>query len=235
MSVHDLLSPDRHANDALARTTMRKVTLRLIPFLMLLYICNLVDRGNVGFTKLTMQDDLGMKDAAYNFAAGLFYFGYLIFEVPSNLILRRTGACVWIARIMVTWGLVSGATMLVTGFWSFLTLRILLGVAEAGFFPGIIYYLTYWFPTRERTRAVASFMAANAVAGIISNPLSGLIMQNFDQAAGLHGWQWVFLLESIPSVILGVCVLFFLTDRPDEARWLADDERAWLAERMGQE
>ena len=214
---------------------MRKVTLRLIPFLMLLYVCNLLDRGNVGFTKSTMQDDLAMTDAAYGFGAGLFYFGYLVFEVPSNLILRRTGARVWIARIMVTWGLVSGATMLVTGFWSFLTVRILLGVAEAGFFPGIIYYLTYWFPTRERTRAVAGFMAANAVGGIITNPLSGAIMQNFKEVGGLHGWQWVFLLESIPSVILGVCVLYYLTDRPAQARWLADDERAWLAEQMSHE
>lgn len=214
---------------------MRKVTLRLLPFLLLLYICNLVDRGNVGFTKLTMQDDLGVDDADYNLAVGMFYLGYLVFEVPSNLILRRTGARVWIARIMVTWGLVSGAEMLVKGFWSFTALRILLGIAEAGFFPGIIYYLTYWFPTRERTRAVASFMAANAVGGMISNSLSGAIMHRFDQVGGLAGWQWVFLLESIPSVVLGVYVLFYLTDRPAQARWLADDERAWLAERMSQE
>src|SRR5262245_29732214 len=182
---------------------MRKVRMRLIPFLLLLYICNLLDRGNVGFTKLTMQADLGMTDAAYGFGAGLFYFGYLVFEVPSNLILRRTGARVWISRIMITWGLVSGATMLVTGLWSFYAARILLGVAEAGFFPGVIYYLTFWFPMQERTRAVASFMAANAVAGVITNPLSGAIMQYLDQVGGLHGWQWVFLLESIPSVILG--------------------------------
>jgi ACS family tartrate transporter-like MFS transporter len=235
VSTHDLSSSNRQSDEALARTTMRKVTLRLLPFLLLLYICNLVDRGNVGFTKTAMQDDLGMTAAVYGFGAGLFYFGYLVFEVPSNLILRRMGARVWIARIMVTWGLVSGATMLVKGYWSFLTVRILLGIAEAGFFPGIIYYLTYWFPTRERTRAVASFMAANAVAGIITNPLSGAIMKNLDKVGGLHGWQWVFLLESIPSVVLGVCVLFCLTDRPGQARWLAADERAWLAERISQE
>ena len=235
MSAHDHPSSDLQSDEALARMTMRKVTLRLLPFLLLLYICNLIDRGNVGFTKLTMQDDLGMEDAGYNLAVGMFYFGYLVFEVPSNLILRRTGARIWIARIMVTWGLVSGATMLANGFWSFTTLRILLGVAEAGFFPGIIYYLTYWFPTRERTRAVASFMAANAVAGMISNPLSGVITQRFKEVGGLHGWQWVFLLESLPSVVLGVYVLFYLTDRPAQARWLADDERAWLAKRMSQE
>jgi ACS family tartrate transporter-like MFS transporter len=214
---------------------MRKVTLRLLPFLLLLYICNLVDRGNVGFTKLAMQADLGMSAAVYGSAVGMFYFGYLLFEVPSNLILRRTGARVWIARIMVTWGLVSAAEMLVAGFWSFSALRILLGIAEAGFFPGIIYYLTYWFPARERTKAVASFMAANAVGGMISNSLSGVIMHNFDNVAGLHGWQWVFLLESIPSVILGVVVLYYLTDRPSQAHWLADDERAWLTERMSRE
>ena len=235
MSTHGL-SPSNPDNDsALSRATIRKVTLRLIPFLMLLYVCNLIDRGNVGFTKSTMQAELGMKDAAYGFGAGLFYFGYLVFEVPSNLILRRIGARVWIARIMVTWGLVSGATMLVTGFWSFLTVRILLGVAEAGFFPGIIYYLTYWFPTRARTRAVASFMAANAVGGIITNPLSGAIMQNCDQVGGLSGWQWVFLLESIPSVILGVSVLYYLTDRPEQAKWLTDDERTWLTGQISRE
>jgi ACS family tartrate transporter-like MFS transporter len=214
---------------------MRKVALRLLPFLLLLYICNLVDRGNVGFTKKKMQADLGMTAAVYGSAVGMFYLGYLLFEVPSNMILRRTGARVWIARIMVTWGFVSGAEMLVTGFWSFSLLRVLLGIAEAGFFPGIIYYLTYWFPTRERTRAVASFMAANALGGMISNSLSGVIMKNFDLVGGLHGWQWVFLLESIPSVVLGVVVLFYLTDRPSQAHWLADDERAWLCDRMHQE
>ncbi|HEV3301422.1 MAG TPA: MFS transporter [Planctomycetaceae bacterium] len=214
---------------------MRKVTLRLIPFLLLLYICNLLDRNNVAFTKLAVQADVGMTGAEYGFGAGLFYFGYLVFEVPSNLIMRRTGARVWISRIVITWGLVSGATMLVTGFVSFFTVRILLGVAEAGFFPGIIYYLTYWFPAQQRTRALASFMAGNAVAGIITNPLSGTIIQYLDRMGGLHGWQWVFLLESLPSVILGVCALFYLTDRPDQAQWLAEDERSWLAARMRQE
>ncbi|HVC99066.1 MAG TPA: MFS transporter, partial [Pirellulales bacterium] len=220
---------------ALYAATMRKVTLRLLPFLLLLYICNLIDRSNVSFAKLSMQSDLKMSDTAYGVGTGLFYFGYLLFEVPSNLILRRTGARVWIARIMISWGLVSGATMLVSGPSSFYTVRILLGVAEAGFFPGIIFYLTAWFPTRQRTRAVAGFMAANAVAGIVTNPLSGTIIQYLDQVGGLHGWQWVFLLESIPSVVLGACVLFYLTDRPDQARWLAHDQRSWLVERMRQE
>jgi ACS family tartrate transporter-like MFS transporter len=224
--------PDQPADQALSSATMVKVTLRLIPVLLLMYICNLIDRGNVSFVKSAMQHHLGMSDTAYGLGAGLFYFGYLVFEVPSNLILRRTGARVWMSRIMVSWGLVSCATMFVQGPWSFYAVRILLGVAEAGFFPGIILYLTYWFPARERTRAVASFMAANAVAGIITNPLSGAIMQYLDGVRDLHGWQWVFLLEGIPSVVLGVFVLFYLTDRPEQATWLAADERWWLAERM---
>lgn len=227
--------PNRELNEAQATATMRKVAVRLLPLLLLSYIANLLDRGNVGFAKLTMQADLGMSDAAYAFGTGMFYFGYLVFEVPSNLILRRTGARVWIARIMVTWGIVSCATMFVTGARSFMCVRILLGVAEAGFFPGVIYYLTYWFPARERTRAVASFMAANAVGGILTNPLSGLIMQSLDQAWGLRGWQWVFLLESLPSLILGIGVYCLLTDRPAEAHWLGEDERNWLVERMSQE
>lgn len=235
VSTHDLSSPDFQSGETLSTATMRKVAVRLIPFLLLLYICNLLDRNNVAFTKLAVQTDLGMTGAAYAFGAGLFYFGYLVFEIPSNLIMRRTGARVWLSRIVITWGLVSGATSLVTGFGSLFAVRILLGIAEAGFFPGVIYYLTFWFPTQERTRAVASFMAANAVAGIITNPLSGAIMQYLDHAGGLHGWQWVFLLECIPSVILGVCALFYLTDGPEQARWLTDDERSWLTSRIGQE
>jgi ACS family tartrate transporter-like MFS transporter len=226
---------DHRFNDAQAAATMRKVAVRLLPLLLLAYIANLLDRNNVGFAKLTMQADLGMSDTAYAFGTGMFYFGYLLFEVPSNLILRHTGARLWIARIMVTWAVVSGATMFVTGAWSFLAVRILLGIAEAGFFPGVILYLTYWFSARERTRAVASFMAANALGGMLANPLSGLIMQYLDQARGLRGWQWVFLLECLPSLILGVAIWFLLTDRPSEATWLSDDERGWLVERMNRE
>lgn len=222
-------------SDVSSPAIMRKVAVRLLPLLLLSYIANLLDRGNVGFTKLTMQADLGMSDTAYTFGTGMFYFGYLVFEVPSNLIMRRLGARLWIARIMITWGLVSACTMFVTGLWSFLSVRVLLGIAEAGFFPGVIYYLTYWFPARERTRAVASFMAANAVGGIITNPLSGLIMQYLDDVWGLHGWQWVFLIESVPSLILGVCVYYWLTDHPAQADWLEDDERNWLVRKMSSE
>ncbi|HWB11912.1 MAG TPA: MFS transporter [Pirellulales bacterium] len=215
--------------------TLRKVALRVLPLLLLSYIANLLDRTNVGFAKLSMQADLGMSDSAYAFGAGIFYFGYLAFEVPSNLILRRLGARLWIARIMVTWGLVSCATMFVVGKWSFVGVRILLGVAEAGFFPGVILYLTYWFPLRQRTRAVACFMAANAVGGMLTNPLSGLITQQLDGSLGLHGWQWIFVLESVPSLVLGACIYFWLTDRPSDAHWLCKDERAWLVELMGRE
>jgi MFS transporter, ACS family, tartrate transporter len=235
LSTPNLPSPGVDFDQAQSTRAMRKVTVRLIPFLLLLYVCNLLDRNNVAFTKLAVQDDVGMSSTAYAFGAGLFYFGYLVFEVPSNLIMRRTGARVWISRIVITWGLVSAATMLVIGPASFFTVRILLGVAEAGFFPGIIYYVTFWFPAAQRTRALASFIAGNAVAGIITNPLSGAITQFLDGANGLHGWQWVFLLESIPSIVLGICALFYLTDRPEQARWLADDERAWLAARMSHE
>jgi MFS transporter, ACS family, tartrate transporter len=226
-----VVDPDRSP----AFTAMRKVSVRLIPFLMLLYICNLLDRNNVGFTKEAVQRDTGMNGAVYAFGAGLFYFGYLVFEVPSNLILRRTGARVWISRIVITWGLVSGATMFVQGIASFYTVRILLGVAEAGFFPGIIYYMTRWFPTQQRTRAIATFMAGNAVAGIFINPMSGSIIQYLDGRAGMHGWQWVFFLECIPSIALGFCVMYYLTDRPEDAHWLNDDERTWLAAQIRQE
>ena len=215
--------------------TIRKVIWRLMPLLLLSYIANVLDRGNVAFTKLTMQKDLDMSDSAYMFGTGMFYFGYLLFEVPSNLIMRRTGARIWIARIMLSWGLVSALTMYVTGIWSFLSVRVLLGIAEAGFFPGVIYYLTYWVPMRERTRAVAKFMAANALASIFMNPLSGWIMEYLDGYGALKGWQWVFLIEAVPSLILGVCVYWLLTDRPAEAGWLNDQERNWLVDRLQQE
>jgi ACS family tartrate transporter-like MFS transporter len=210
------------------RAVLRKVTRRLVPFLCLLYVCNLLDRSNVGFARLTMQPDLGLDPAVFDLCYGIFYLGYLLFEVPSNLLLRRTGARRWVARIMISWGLVSCLTMAVTGPWSFFAVRILLGVAEAGFFPGIVFYLTWWFPARERARVLALFMAAGPVNGIISNPLSGAILQYLQGVAGLEGWQWLFLLEGIPSVLLGFAILFYLTDSPEQARWLTPAERSWL-------
>ena len=211
---------------------MGKVAVRLLPFLFLLYVVNILDRTNIGFASLQMLTDLHMTGEQYAFGAGLFYVGYILFEVPSNLILRRTGARVWIARILVSWGLVSSAMMFVTGPVGFGLLRVLLGVAEAGFFPGIILYLSYWFPFRERARATALFMAAGPIAGIVGNPVSGAILQFTNRTGGLAGWQWLFLLEGVPAVVLGVVTLFYLTDRPAQAQWLTLPERDWLARRM---
>jgi MFS transporter, ACS family, tartrate transporter len=222
-------------DEALQRAVLRKVSRRLIPFLFLLYVVNILDRVNVSFARLRMLKDLDMGEEVYALGFGLFYVGYLMFEVPSNLILNRTGARRWIARIMVSWGLISCAMMAVRGPWGFYLLRVLLGVAEAGFFPGIILYLTYWFPARERARMVALFMAASPITGVLGNPLSGAIMQWMDQLGGLHGWQWVFLLEGLPALVLGVVVLYYLTDRPEQATWLTPEEREWLAARVGGE
>jgi ACS family tartrate transporter-like MFS transporter len=235
----------RHPPDALATrgtdrdsaradpsaTALARVSRRLIPFLLLLYILNFLDRVNVGFAALEMNRDLGFGPEVYGFGAGVFFFGYCLFEVPSNLVLYRTGARLWIARIMVTWGLAASAMMLVHTPGSFYALRFLLGVAEAGFFPGIIFYLTYWYPAPERARAYATFLAAIPVCGVIGGPISGALL-GLDGRLGLRGWQWVFLLEGIPSVLVGLAVLVLLPDRPRDARWLRPAERAWLEERM---
>ncbi|HEX8096927.1 MAG TPA: MFS transporter [Pyrinomonadaceae bacterium] len=207
---------------------MRKVTRRLIPFLFLLYIVAYLDRVNVGFAQLQMKGALGFDEVVYGFGAGVFFVGYFLFEIPSNLILERVGARVWIARIMVVWGLVAAAMMFVRGPLSFYTLRFLLGVGEAGFFPGIILYLTYWFPAAERARAVSLFMTATALAGVVGGPASGALL-SLNGAGGLAGWQWLFLVEGIPAVVLGVVVLVYLTDRPESARWLKAGERDWLS------
>jgi ACS family tartrate transporter-like MFS transporter len=211
----------------------RKVSLRLLPFLFLLYVINLIDRTNIGIARLQMVDQQNILDEeAYALGAGIFYIGYLLFEVPSNLILLRMGARAWIARILVSWGLISAAMMFVTGPWSFGILRVLLGVAEAGFFPGIIYYLSDWFPARVRARAIAHFMVGGVIASMVGNPISGFILQFMDQVGGLWGWQWVFLLEGLPAVALGFVTLAYLTDRPDQARWLTPAERTWLAQQI---
>lgn len=205
-----------------------KVAWRIIPFLFILYIAAFLDRANVGYAKSMFQADLGLSDAAYGFGAGVFFIGYFLFEVPSNLILQKVGARLWIARIMLSWGLVSCSFMFMWNEWSFYVLRFLLGVTEAGFFPGMILYLTYWFPVRLRARMVARFMAAIPVSYIIGAPLSGAILQGMDEVGGMQGWQWMFLLEGIPTLILGVMVLFWLTDRPAKASWLSDAEKQWL-------
>nr|WP_232631787.1 MFS transporter [Methylobacterium sp. Leaf118] len=199
---------------------------------MLCYFCAYLDRVNVSFAALTMNRDLGLSASAYGFGAGLFFLGYFAFEVPSNLILARVGARVWIARIMVTWALVSGATAFVTGEVSFYLVRFALGLAEAGFFPGIILYLTLWFPAAERARIVGIFMVAVPLSAAVGAPLSGLILTATDGAYGLAGWQWLYLIEAAPSLVLGLCTLVVLTDRPAEAPWLTPDERGALVARI---
>jgi ACS family tartrate transporter-like MFS transporter len=218
-------APSAHSADgaaALARTRRH-----LLPFLFALYIAAYLDRINVGFAALQMNREIGLGAAAFGFGSGLFFLGYFIFEIPSNLILSRVGARRWIARIMISWGVAACATMLVRGAASFYALRFILGAAEAGFFPGIIFYLSGWFPERERARAIALFMTATALAGVIAGPVSGalLTMHGF---GGLSGWQWMFLLEGMPAIAMGVAVALYLPDHPGEARFLNAAERAAL-------
>lgn len=204
----------------------RKVVRRIVPFLVLCYVVSYLDRVNVGFAKLQMSDDLGFSEAAYGLGAGLFFIGYFLFEVPSNLMLQRIGARTWIARIMISWGLVSASFVFVSNETTFYILRFLLGAAEAGFYPGVILYCTYWFPSHRRARVIALFMSAIPVAGIFGNPLSGWIMDRFQGVSGWQGWQWMFLLEAIPAVLIGVATLFYLDNSVRAAKWLTDEEKA---------
>jgi ACS family tartrate transporter-like MFS transporter len=213
---------------------LRKITYRIVPFIMLLYFIAFIDRVNIGFASLTMNKDLGFSPAVFGFGAGIFFLGYFLFEVPSNLILHKVGARIWIARVMITWGLVSAAMAFIQGSTSFYVLRFLLGAAEAGFFPGIILYLSYWFPARKRAAVTAVFMAAAPLSTALGSPVSGALLE-MHGLFGLAGWQWMFLIEAIPAVVLGVVVLFYMTDRPEQAKWLADDERAWLVNEMNGE
>jgi ACS family tartrate transporter-like MFS transporter len=217
------------------RATMRHVAWRLLPFLLLLYIISWLDRVNVGFAKLQMNADLGFSETIYGIGAGIFFVGYGLCEVPSNLLLVRFGARKWIARIMITWGIISVGMMFVQGVTSFYVMRFLLGVAEAGFLPGIIYYLSQWFPRAYRANAVSWFMIGIPLSLVFGAPLSGWLMRNFDEVMGLHGWQWMFLVEGVPAVVLGFVVLGFLTEKPAEARWLNDEQRTWLSRRMDAE
>jgi MFS family permease len=196
-----------------------KVAWRIIPLLFVSYIAAYLDRVNVSFAKLQMQSDVpSISDSVFGVGAGIFFIGYFIFEVPSNLLLEKVGARLWIARIMVTWGVISSAMMFVNSPWIFYGLRLLLGFAEAGFFPGIILYLTYWFPSRRRGRSVALFLAI-ALTGVIGAPLSGWILRAFDGFAGLKGWQMLFLLQGVPSILLGICIPFLLANGVRSARW----------------
>jgi D-galactonate transporter len=220
--------------------TIAKVSKRLVPFLIVCYFVAYLDRVNVSFAALTMNQDLGLSQTAFGFGAGIFFIAYFIFEVPSNLLLERFGAGKWIARIMLSWGILSGMMAFIPAIArltalgnenTFYLLRILLGAAEAGFFPGIIFYLTLWFPTEYRARIVGYFMAAIPLSTVIGAPVSGMLLY-LHGGLGLAGWQWLFIVEAVPAVLLAGVVFFYLTDRPADATWLADDERAWLAERL---
>jgi ACS family tartrate transporter-like MFS transporter len=221
-------------SDPAATRAVARVRRRLIPFLFLLYVVAYLDRVNVGFAALDMNRDLGFSAAVYGLGSGIFFVSYTLLEVPSNLMLARVGAAAWIARIMLTWGLVSATTAFVQDARSFYVLRFLLGAAEAGFFPGIIYYLTQWFPARERARAVALFMTGTAIAGVIGGPLSSALLL-LDGAWGLRGWQWLFLVEAMPAIALAPVVWRRLDAGPAEAAWLPDDERRWLATTLAAE
>jgi ACS family tartrate transporter-like MFS transporter len=214
------------------RRTMRKIVTRLMPALLVLYVIAYLDRVNVTFAQDRLEQDLGFSGAVYGFGAGVFFIGYFLLEVPSNLALHKFGARKWMARIMITWGLISACTMFVTGPLSFYAVRFLLGVAEAGFFPGMILYLSYWYPARERARAVGVFMSAIAISYAIGAPISGGIMSVFDGVAGLKDWQWLFVIEAVPAIVAGILVFLKLPDGPQDAGWLEPDEKAWLAERL---
>jgi MFS family permease len=223
-----------HEITDLERRTMARVALRLLPMLIVCYFIAFLDRVNVGFAALTMNKALGFSSAVYGFGAGIFFFGYFIFEVPSNILLSKVGARVWIARILITWGIISGCTALVTGPISFYSIRFLLGLAEAGFFPGVILYLTWWFPSYYRSRYVALFMVAIPLSNILGSVVSGFLL-DLDGWLGIAGWQWLFITEAVPAIILGVAFWLFMTDWPSEAHWLTPAQRDWLMARLASE
>jgi MFS family permease len=219
---------------ALEAAVMKRVFWRLMPFLLAAYLIAYIDRVNVGFASLQMNKAVGIDPKMFGLGTGIFFIGYFILEVPSNLGLERFGASRWIARIMISWGIVSGACALIGGATSFLILRFLLGAAEAGFFPGVILYLTYWFPSEYRAKIVGIFMVAIPVAGLIGSPISGAIL-GMDGVLGLGGWQWVFILEAIPAILMGFLSFVWLTDRPEKADWLTTDQRQWLTGKLAME
>ncbi|MGI4795526.1 MAG: MFS transporter, partial [Janthinobacterium lividum] len=206
---------------------MRRVSWRLMPLLMLGYFCAYLDRSNVGMAATTMVGDLHFSNAMFGFGAGLFFFGYFLAEIPSNLMLNRVGARRWIARILVTWGIIAGLTAFVWNDWSFYGNRILLGLAEAGFYPGVLLYLTWWFPSFYRSRMMGLFQSASVISLFIGPPLGGLLLQ-LDGVAGMHGWQWLYIVEALPPIIMCVVVYMLLTDRPHDAAWLTTEQRDWL-------
>src|ERR1700754_4702562 len=215
------------AGAAVERSVIRKIYWRLLPIAILTYLLAYIDRINVGFAALTMRGDLHMSAADFGFASGIFFWGYFIFEVPSNVIMEKVGARLWIARIMITWGLLAGATAFVTGTTSFAVLRFLLGLAEAGFLPGLILYFTYWLPSYPHARVVFGFLVGLPIAVAVGSPISTALL-SLDGWLGLRGWQHMYLFEGVPTMILGVLVLFILTDRPEQATFLTQPEKDWL-------
>jgi D-galactonate transporter len=231
-----LAGVDRAVPSATAESAAyAKVTWRLLPFLMICYVVAYLDRVNVGFAKLQMLQDLQFSETVFGLGAGVFFIGYFLFEVPSNIVLHRVGARIWIARIMITWAVISGAFMFVRTPAAFYFMRFLLGIAEAGFFPGIILYLTYWYPAARRARIVTTFMTAIPLSGVFGGPLSGWIMQSFAGVQGLAGWQWMYLIEAVPAILLGLAVLVYLDDGIRGARWLSEGEKRLLENRIEQD
>jgi MFS family permease len=226
---HQQYSPD------FERQVYRRVTRRLIPFLFLSYIFAFIDRVNVGFAKLQMQQDLRISDSVYGAAAGIFFIGYFFFEVPCNLALQKIGAKFWLGPIMIAWGLVSACTMLVKTAHEFYLVRFLLGIVESGFFPGVILYLTFWFTSKHRAKMVAAFMTAIPLAGVVGGPISGWILEKMSTTGGLRGWQWLFLVEAVPSLLAGLATVFFLHDNPSKAKWLEHREKSLLLDRLAEE
>jgi MFS transporter, ACS family, tartrate transporter len=234
MSQSATIAAAANAKSDLETSTIRAISWRLIPFLVLAYFLSYLDRVNLGFAALTMNKELNFSPTVFSWGAGIFFIGYFLFEVPSNLALEKFGASRWIARIMITWGIISALMAVVSGVWSFYGVRFLLGVAEAGFFPGIILYLTYWYPAEYRARFLAAFAIAVPVSTVIGAPVSGLLL-GLDGAMGLQGWQWLFIIEGVPSVLLGIVTWFYLTDRPEKADWLSAEQKVWLAAKLENE
>ena len=231
---NSVAAPTWNADDTIERETMARVTRRLLPLLMCCYFAAYLDRVNVSFAALTMNQALGFSAAVFGIGSGIFFVGYFIFEIPSNLLLEKVGARRWIARILITWGIISGLTAIVSGAWSFYGIRFLLGVAEAGFYPGIILYLTWWFPAQYRSRIIGIFMTAIPISIVTGSLVSSQILA-LHGWLGVQGWQWLFILEAVPTVILGFVVMFYLTDAPAQATWLSPEQRNWLTARLDAE
>lgn len=220
---------------AIRKSVLRKLNLRIVFFCFILYMVNYLDRVNVGFAALHMNKAIGLSPVDYGFGAGIFFVGYVLFEIPSNMLLYKVGPRLWISRILVTWGIVSCCMALVQGSTSFYTVRFLLGLAEAGFVPGVLLYLTYWFPADERAKATAGFMTATVLSTVVGAPLSGWILSSNPQWFGLASWQWLFILEGVPSILLGIICFFYLVDQPKGGRWLNQQEQEWLLTKLAQE